>query len=144
MKKGIVTGVAFIAVLATLTGCAKTKKLTCTITNDTDDGFSTSEEIVYKFKDNKVSTAKVVRTISVEKTYEKYFDTYKDSANDLAEKQNKLSGVKSKVETSSNKVVITTNYTIKDLSDDLKKANDFEESYESMKSKKTEQKYTCK
>lgn len=145
MKKGIITGVALVAVLATLTGCGKSeKKLTCTNTTSNDSGFSTSEELVYKFKDNRVTTAKITQTIVAEDDYAKYIDDYKQSAETAVENYNKTKGISAKVDTGSNKVSVTIDLKASEMDDNEKTSYELDESYESMKDRKTEQGYTCK
>ena len=145
MKKGIIVGVALVACVATLTGCSKSnKKLTCTQVTDSGNGFYNNEEMVYKFKNNKITSAKITQTIVAENDYAKYIDDYKQNAEKAVNNYNETKGISAKVETGSNKVSVIVDLKPSDMDENEKTSYELDESYESMKAKRADQGYTCK
>jgi hypothetical protein len=143
MKKRILMSAALVLTLATLTGCnsSKTKTLTCTEKKSTD-GFEKEEKWVYKFKDNRVSSATLTSTITAGGDYSQYIENYKTDAEKAADSYEKVNGVSAKVSQKSNKVTITVKFDTSKMEEADIDAYNLNESTESLPT--VLEGYTCK
>ena len=143
MKKRILMSAALVLTLATLTGCnsSKTKTLTCT-EKKSDGGFEKEEKWVYKFKDNRVSSATLTSTITAGGDFSQYIEDYKTDAEKAADSYKKVSGVSAKVSQKSNKVTITVKFDTSKMEEADIDAYNLNESTESLPT--ILEGYTCK
>ncbi len=141
--KRILTLVALMGTLVTLTGCGGKKTLNCSMSS-TDNEFTTTVEAKYDFKNDRISKVNQTSTVVVEGDFAQTFDEYKKSAEQLVEEYNNKKGYKAKLETDNNKVSVTIEMTPSEMSDDDYKELHMGENYDSMKSILTEDGYTCK
>lgn len=143
--KRILMSAALVITLATLTGCnsSKTKTLTCT-QSKSDNGFTNEEKLVYKLKNNKITTATMTTTIIAEGDYAQYIEDYKTGAKEAADSYNTLNGVSAKVEENGNKVSVVVDFDAEKMSEDDYTLYNMGESYESLNDKLTNAGYTCK
>lgn len=143
MKKRILMSAALVLTLATLTGCnsSKTKTLTCT-EKKSDGGFEKEEKWVYKFKDNRVSSATLTSTITAGGDFSQYIEDYKTDAEKAADSYEKVSGVSAKVSQKSNKVTITVKFDTSKMEEADIDAYNLNESTESLPT--ILEGYTCK
>ena len=143
MKKGILMSAALVVTLATLTGCSssKTKTLTCT-EKKSDGGFEKEEKWVYKFKDNRISSATLTSTITAGGDYSQYIEDYKTDAEKAADSYKKVNGVSAKVSQKSNKVSITVKFDTSKMDEADIDAYNLNESSESIEV--VLEGYTCK
>ncbi len=144
MKKRLLMSITLVATLATLTGCgSKTKTLTCT-QSSTTNGFTSDDKQAYKFVDNRVESATITSTISIDGDYSKYIDDYKSSAEQASDDYNKVTGFSAKVKTGTNKITVDLKIDAGKVDEDNRVAYHLNESYESMQEILTNQGYTCK
>lgn len=142
MSKRIIMFSALVVALTTLSGCGKSKTLTCTQENS-ESGAPSKHEIVYKFEDNKITSATQTTTITLEGDNVQYKDVYKSSAQQAVDDYKK-DGMTAKVVEDGNKISVEVEMKPDKLSESDYVIYKMGESYESMEALLAEEGYTCK
>ena len=100
------------------------------------------EKWVYKFKDNRISSATLTSTITAGGDYSQYIEDYKTDAEKAADSYKKVNGVSAKVSQKSNKVSITVKFDTSKMDEADIDAYNLNESSESIEV--VLEGYTCK
>lgn len=144
MKKGYLMSFALVLAIVILTGCGSSKKTLTCVQENSDNGFTNTDKIVYEFESDRVKKATQVASINAQGDYAQYLGNYKDSASQAVEGYNKLDGMSAKVEEEGSTVTLTVEMNPMEMSESDFTLYNMGENYESMKIKLTDQGYTCK
>ena len=143
MKKGLM-GLVALCVMFILTGCG-TETLTCTMSQD-ESGMTMNQEAVVTFENNEVTKMKMNVDVEVDDTYASYIGMM-ESMLESQFTQYSDNGAKVDVSSSDNKINVSIDMDVKNMTDDQKKNLDLEDVYGTKDATKKElesQGYTCK
>lgn len=143
MKKGLMALVA-MGIVFILTGCG-TETLTCTMSQD-ESGMKMNQEAVVTFENNEVTKMNMSVDVEVDDTYANYISTM-ESMLESQFTQFSDNGAKVDVSSSGNKINVSIDMDVKNMTDEQKKNLNMEDVYgskEATKKELEEQGYTCK
>lgn len=130
--------------LLLITGCgSKVKKMTCT-KEISDDKSNMKYEDVITYEEKVVSTVNNKMELSFNEENIAYLEMFKGYADASNEQYNKVEGVSSKAESTSNSVILTVDYDLKKMTDENITNYNLNKDIDLLKEFYTTNGYTCK
>lgn len=143
MKKGLM-GLVALCVMFILTGCG-TETLTCTMSQE-ESGMTMNQKAVVTFENNEVTKMKMNVDVEVDDTYASYIGMM-ESMLESQFTQYSDNGAKVDVSSSDNKINVSIDMDVKNMTDEQKENLGMEDVYgskDATKKELEEQGYTCK
>ena len=143
MKKGLM-GLVALCVMFILTGCG-TETLTCTMSQE-ESGMTMNQKAVVTFENNEVTKMKMNVDVEVDDTYASYIGMM-ESMLESQFTQYSDNGAKVDVSSGDNKINVSIDMDVKNMTDEQKENLDMEDVYgskDATKKELEEQGYTCK